>query len=118
MLAINLKYVTISGLMDFAIIETGGKQYIVEGGKSLSVELLPNGGGEGSNVVFDKVLLTKNGDDIKIGTPYLDGVQIEATIEVNGRAKKISVVRYRSKSRYFKRRGHRQPFTKVLISDK
>ena len=101
--------------MEFAIIETGGKQYIVKEGESLNVELLESVK-DGDTVVFDKVLLIKTDKETKIGTPILEGVTIEAKCEGNGREKKVSVVRYRSKSRYFKPRGHRQPFTKVTVS--
>ena len=102
--------------MEFAIIETGGKQYIIKEGEVLNVELLSSDLKEGDTVVFDKVLLIKTDKETKIGAPLLEGVTIEAIYKENGREKKVSVVRYRSKSRYFKRRGHRQPFTKVAIS--
>lgn len=102
--------------MKFAVIETGGKQYKVSEGDTISIEKLQGGHKEGSKVSFDKVLLIDDGKATKIGTPYLKGSKIDATITEEGRAKKISVIRFRSKSRYFKKRGHRQPFTKVTIS--
>ena len=102
--------------MEFAIIETGGKQYVIKEGEALNVELLSSDLKEGDTVVFDKVLLLKTDKETKVGSPLLEGVTIKAVFEGVGREKKISVVRYRSKSRYFKRRGHRQPFSKVTIS--
>ena len=100
---------------EFAVILTGGKQYVVSVGDTLSVEKLDTE--EGKKVVFDKVLLVEKGSDTTIGTPYIDGAKVEAFCEVQGKAKKVDVVKYKSKSRYFKRRGHRQPFTKVIITE-
>lgn len=102
--------------MKFAVIETGGKQYKVSEGDTISIEKLSGGHKEGDKVSFDKVLLIDDGKATKIGTPYLEGSKVDATIAEEGRAKKVSVIRFRSKSRYFKKRGHRQPFTKVTIS--
>lgn len=96
-----------------AIIETGGKQYLVQEGTVLNVEKLS--GGKDGKVTFDKVLLTDDGKDTKIGAPHLSGAKVSAEIMEEGRAKKINVIRYREKSRHFKKRGHRQPYTKVRI---
>lgn len=97
-----------------AIIETGGKQYLVEKDSVLTVEKLV--GGKDGKVVFDKVLLTDDGKDTKIGAPYVSGAKVTGEIISEGRQKKVIVIRYRQKSRYFKKKGHRQPFTKVKIS--
>jgi large subunit ribosomal protein L21 len=94
----------------FAIIETGGKQYKVSEGDVLYVEKL-NAEAE-SEVVFDKVLMA-NG---KVGSPYLEGATVKATVEKQGRAKKIIVFKYKSKKNYHKKQGHRQPYTKVKIT--
>lgn len=96
-----------------AVIATGGKQYLVKTGETLKIEKLLVK--EGEKVVFDKVLLTAddNGSNVKIGKPYLEGVTFEATVEGNGRAKKIRVEKYKRKVRYHKVYGHRQHFTKV-----
>jgi len=102
--------------MKFAVIETGGKQYKVSEGDTISVEKLVGGHKEGDKVSFDKVLLVDDGKSTKIGTPYLDGSKVDAMVTEEGRAKKISVIRFRPKSRHFKKKGHRQPFTKVTIS--
>lgn len=102
-------------MKEFAVIETGGKQYTVSEGDLITVEKLSETG-KGGVVVFDKVLLVDNGKDTTIGTPYIEDASVEGKIEEQGRARKIVVIKYKAKSRYFKKRGHRQPFTKVRIS--
>jgi len=101
---------------EFAVITTGGKQYTVSVGDVITIEKLPGDLKEGDTVVFDKVLFVDNGADTMIGMPYLDGAKVEGVFKGNGRAKKILVVKYKAKSRYMKRNGHRQPFSKVEIS--
>ena len=96
----------------YAIIETGGKQYKVEQGDVVFVEKL--GVEEGETVTFDKVLVV-GGDDVKVGTPYVDGASVEASVVKNGKDKKIIVYKYKSKKGYHKKQGHRQPYTKVVI---
>lgn len=96
-----------------AIIETGGKQYVVTQGSVLDVEKLNEKAG--SKITFDKVLLTDDGKETKVGAPYVAGAVVSAELVEEGRSKKVTVIRYRQKSRYFKKRGHRQPFTKVRI---
>ncbi|MDD6915558.1 MAG: 50S ribosomal protein L21 [Eubacteriales bacterium] len=96
----------------YAIIETGGKQYKVEQGDVVFVEKL--GVEEGETVTFDKVLVV-GGDDVKVGTPYVDGASVEASVVKNGKDKKIIVYKYKSKKGYHKKQGHRQPYTKVEI---
>ncbi|PIR04240.1 MAG: 50S ribosomal protein L21 [Candidatus Magasanikbacteria bacterium CG11_big_fil_rev_8_21_14_0_20_39_34] len=100
-----------------AVIETGGKQYIVTDGSSLKVEKLE--GVEGDKVTFDKVLLLADseGKEVKIGTPYLEGVTVEALLEQQGRSRKVRVVKYKRKVRYKRANGHRQHFSKVKISE-
>ena len=102
--------------MSFAIIETGGKQYKVAEGDVISIEKLPEADKKDGNVVFDKVLLLDDGSATKIGTPYLEGAKVEALLEEEGKRKKITVLRFRAKSRYSVKHGHRQPYTKVKIS--
>lgn len=101
----------------FAVIETGGKQYLIKTGESLKVEKLDAEAGKG--YVFDKVLLTADdkGTDVQIGTPYLKGVSIAADIEVQGRGKKMRVVKFKRKVRYKRVIGHRQHFTKVKVAE-
>lgn len=98
----------------FAIIETGGKQYKVEVGKKIQVEKLV--GEAGSVVRFDKVLLRADERGIEIGVPYVSGVAVEAKVLAQGREKKKIVFRYHSKTRYRKKKGHRQDFTMVEIT--
>ncbi len=103
---------------EFAVIFTGGKQYKVSEGSFVSIEKLKTAGVEykkGDKVSFDKVLLVEDGTNAKIGTPYITGAKIDAEIVEIGRARKILVVKYKQKSRYLKRNGHRQPFFKVKI---
>jgi large subunit ribosomal protein L21 len=100
-----------------AIIETGGKQYVVTKDSVLSVEKLSDAGKKGDKITFDKVLLIDDGKETKVGAPYLSGAKVSAELIEVGRAPKVTVIRYRQKSRYFKKKGHRQPFSKVRITD-
>lgn len=97
-----------------AIIETGGKQYLVEKDTVLNIEKLPEA--KGGKITFDKVLLVDDGSKAQVGTPHVSGAKVTAEVVGEGRAKKIDVIRYRQKSRYFKKKGHRQAFTKVKIT--
>jgi len=99
----------------FAVIETGGKQYLIQDDQVLKIPKLE--AETGAEITFDNVLLTANDDgtDVKIGTPYLEGVAITATVEVQGRSRKIRVVKYKRKTRYKRVIGHRQHFTKINI---
>lgn len=92
-----------------AVIETGGKQYLVEEGTVLYVEKLNQPVGE--EVIFDKVLMI-NG---VAGKPYLSNVTIKGEIVKHGKQKKIIVFKYKPKKKYRRKQGHRQPYTKVLI---
>jgi large subunit ribosomal protein L21 len=98
-----------------AVIETGGKQYLIRSGEDLKIEKLD--AELGSEVIFDKVLLTakEDGSDVKIGTPYLEGVAIKADVLEQGRSKKLRVVKYKRKVRYKRVYGHRQHFTKITV---
>lgn len=100
---------------DFSVIKTGGKQYVVKAGDSLKIEKLAGEFVKGDKIVFDKVLLTEVGGKTVIGTPFIEGATVEASFEEQGRNKKIVVIKYRQKSRYFKKNGHKQPHTKVTI---
>jgi len=99
----------------FAVIETGGKQYLIKTGDTLKIEKLE--GEAGADIVFDKVLLLakEDGSDVKIGTPYLDGVSVAATVETQTRDKKMRVVKFKRKVRYKRVQGHKQAKTKVKI---
>jgi large subunit ribosomal protein L21 len=99
----------------FAVIETGGKQYLIETGTIAKIEKLEIE--VGKEVVFDKILLLANedGTNVKIGTPYIAGASIAAEVEEQGRSKKIRIVKFKNKVRYQRTQGHRQSFTKVKV---
>lgn len=98
----------------YAVIKTGGKQYRVAEGDVLNVEKL--NAEAGSEVVFDEVLTVVNDGDVKIGQPVVEGAKVTAKVVEQGKGEKILVFKYKAKSNYRKRQGHRQPFTKVEIS--
>ena len=98
----------------YAIIETGGKQYTVEAGDKIRVEKLDVK--EGDKVTFDKVLFV-SGDDAKIGAPYVEGAKVEAKVLAQGKAKKVVVYKYKAKKNERTKKGHRQPFTLVEITN-
>lgn len=102
--------------MEFAVIQTGGKQYKVSKDTVVSIEKMKGEYKVGDKVSFDQVLLVDNGKDTTIGTPYITGAKVDAVISEIGRAKKLLVMKYKQKSRYLKRNGHRQPFFKVKIT--
>ena len=101
-------------MSNFAVIETGGKQYAVSDGDCIHIELL-KGCKEGDAVSFDKVVLFDDGAETMVGAPYLSGKKVSGTVEKVGKHKKIPVIRFRAKSNYRKRYGHRQPFCQVRI---
>lgn len=105
-----------AGYMTFVVIETGGKQYKVAEGDSIKIEKLSGDYKKGDVVTFDKVLLSDDGISTTIGAPYLAGAKVEAEIVDISRYPKVEVVKYKAKSRYFKLRGHRQPYMKVKIA--
>ncbi len=98
-----------------AIIETGGKQYVVTQDSVLDIEKIKGINDSGAKITFDKVLLTDDGAQTKVGSPYISGAKVSAELVENGREAKVTVIRYRQKSRYFKKNGHRQPYAKVRI---
>jgi large subunit ribosomal protein L21 len=97
----------------YAIIETGGKQYNVEVGNIIYVEKLDVA--DDAKVDFDKVLLISGDDNHKIGTPYLNGASVTASVIEHGKEKKVIVYKYKSKKSFHKKKGHRQPFTKLTV---
>lgn len=101
--------------MEFAVIQTGGKQYKVSKDSVVSIEKIKGEYKKGDKISFDKVLLVDDGKDTTIGTPYITGAEVNAEIVEIGRARKILVVKYKQKSRYLRRNGHRQPYFKVKI---
>ena len=98
----------------YAVIQTWGKQYRVSEGDTLRVEKL--GVDEGSEVGLEKVLMVADGDDIRVGTPYLDGGKVTATVKSHGRGKKVKIVKFKRRKQYLKRQGHRQWYTELQIT--
>ncbi len=96
-----------------AIIETGGKQFKVAEGDVLYIEKLTAEAGDA--ITFDKVLAVIEGDSIKVGAPLLEGAKVQATVEKNGKGKKIMIFKHKPKKGYSRRQGHRQPYTKVTV---
>ena len=96
----------------YAIIKTGGKQQCVEEGKVITIEKLDVEAG--AEVAFDEVLLV-SGDSVKIGQPTVAGAKVTGKVLEQGKGAKIRIFKYKAKSNYRRRQGHRQPFTKVQI---
>ena len=99
----------------YAIVTTGGKQYRVSPGQIIDVEQLP--GDEGAIVELDEVLLVVDGEKTEVGQPMLDGAKVKATIVGQGRDKKVTIFKYKSKTRYRRKRGHRQAHTRLAINE-
>jgi len=99
----------------YAVIETGGKQYRVEQGMLLEHERT-DGVEPGESIEFDRVLLLVDEDGVRVGGPYLDGVTVKGEVREEGRGDKIIVYKYKSKKGYRRKRGHRQPYMRTLIT--
>jgi large subunit ribosomal protein L21 len=97
----------------YAVIRTGGKQYKVAAGGKLKVESLP--AEVGSEIEIKDVLMVADGDDIKVGTPVLNGASVKATILAHGRGEKVMIFKMRRRKHYRKTQGHRQNFTEIRI---
>ena len=98
----------------YAVVQTGGKQYRVSEGDTIKVEKLAVDAGD--SIELDKVLLLADGDDVKIGAPYIDGSKVTATVKSHGRANKIKIVKFRRRKQHLKRQGHRQWYTELQIT--
>lgn len=101
--------------MSFAVIQTGGKQYKVAVGDEIAVEKLAGDLKVGDKVTIDSVVLKDDGKVTELGAPYIKGSTVSATITESGKLDKVMIVRYRQKSRYHKRNGHRQPYMSLKI---
>ena len=100
----------------YAVFTTGGKQYRVMVGDKVKIEKLGDEYKEGDKLTFDKVLLVDDGvSEASIGTPYIKGAEVKATLDKISRYKTIDVIKYKQKSRYFKKYGHRQPYFEIKI---
>ncbi len=98
----------------YAVIQTGGKQYRVTEGSVLRIEKLD--AAEGDTVEFDRVLLVGEGADVTVGAPLVSGSKVTATVETQGRGRKIEVVKFKRRKGYKRQYGHRQPYTRVRVT--
>jgi large subunit ribosomal protein L21 len=99
----------------YAVVKTGGKQYRVQSGESVRVELLP--AEVGAAVSFDEVLMVGEGDNVKVGTPFIVGATVKATVVAHGRGDKERIFKLRRRKHFQKTQGHRQSYTEVRIDD-
>jgi large subunit ribosomal protein L21 len=98
----------------YAVIQTGGKQYRVSEGDTIKVEMLT--ADEGSSVELDKVLMITDGEDVKVGAPYVDGGKVTATVKSHGRNKKVKIIKFRRRKHHLKHQGHRQWYTELQVT--
>ena len=98
----------------YAVVQTGGKQYRVSEGDTIKVEKL--GADTGASVELDKVLLVADGEQVKVGTPYVDGGTVTATVKSHGRAKKVKIVKFKRRKHHLKHQGHRQWYTELQVT--
>lgn len=101
--------------MQTAIFKTGGKQYSVKIGSLLRVERLP--GDVDSEIVFDQVLMVRDGDNIEIGAPRVSGAKVTAKVRSQGRHNKIEIIKFKRRKHHLKKQGHRQHFTEICVSE-
>ena len=99
----------------YAVVRTGGKQYRVEEGRPIKIDRLV--GEPGDTVELGEVLLMGEGGDVTVGAPFIEGARVVGTIAEQGRSKKIVVFKYKAKTRARKKTGHRQHFTRLMVSD-
>jgi large subunit ribosomal protein L21 len=99
----------------YAVVETGGKQYRVAVGQTIDVEKLD--GEDGAEVTLDRVLLVANDGAISVGAPVVEGARVLATVERQFKDDKVIVFKFKAKKRYRRKRGHRQPLTRLAIKE-
>jgi len=97
----------------YAVFNSGGRQYRVEPGDQLNIEKIGTGVGEG--VSFDKVLLVRDGEQVHVGIPYVEGAAVEATVLSQARARKLLVFKFKRRKNYKRLKGHRQQQTRIRI---
>ena len=98
----------------YAVFATGGKQYRATTGDILKIEKLD--AEKGAKVELDQVLMVGEGEDIKVGSPYLKGGKVTATVVEHGRGKKIKILKFKRRKHHMKRMGHRQDYTRIEIT--
>ena len=101
--------------MEYAIVETGGKQYTVHPGDTLKVEKLPLE--EEDSLELDRVLLVAKDGNVKVGQPLVEGALVRAQVVAQGRLPKVTVFKFKNKIRYKRKRGHRQPYTELKVTE-
>jgi len=101
-------------MANFAVIQTGGKQYLVKPGDTVRVEKME--AKDGASIKFDALLIAdEDGKEVKVGKPTVKGAAVAATVVKSGRAAKVNVIKFKAKVRYKRKAGHRQPFTEIKI---
>jgi large subunit ribosomal protein L21 len=98
----------------YAVVATGGKQYRVSEGLVLKIEKVE--AAEGSAVEFDQVLLIGQGDQVKVGAPFVAGGKVIATVQSHGKGKKVGILKFRRRKHYMRNKGHRQPYTEIKVT--
>lgn len=98
----------------YAVIQTGGKQYRVAAGSVLRVEKLD--AEEGGEVTLDSVLMLADGEELKVGAPYVEGASVTATVKSQGRGRKVNIIKFRRRKHYMRRQGHRQSYTELQVT--
>jgi large subunit ribosomal protein L21 len=98
----------------YAVISTGGKQYRVSEGSVLRVEKID--AEEGASLDLDRVLMIADGDDVRVGAPYVEGSKVTATVKAHGRGDKVKIIKFRRRKHHMKRQGHRQWFTELEVT--
>lgn len=99
----------------YALVEIKGKQYKAEKGAVLKVDRFEDE--KGGALEFDKVLMVSNGDETKVGAPYVEGVTVKAVVEDTFKDKKVKVLKFKRRKGYLRQKGHRQSFTRIKIED-
>ena len=98
----------------YAVIKTGGKQYRVKEGQTLKVEKL--NAEKGNSIELNEVLMVADGENIKIGAPYVEGGSVSATVEDHGRGDKVRIIKFNRRKHFRKQMGHRQSYTEIKIT--
>lgn len=98
----------------YAVIQAGGKQYRVSEGTTLQVEKIA--ADEGTSIEIDKVLMLADGDDIKVGSPYVEGGRVIATVKAHGKGRKVRIIKFKRRKHHLKRQGHRQAYTEIEVT--
>lgn len=99
----------------YAMVEIKGKQYKANEGALLKVDRVE--GEQGDVLEFDSVLMVRNDDDVKLGSPYVDGASVKAVVEAHGRDRKVTVLKFKRRKNYSRKYGHRQPYSTIRVKE-